>query len=146
MKSMQMIKRAQRGFTLIELMIVVAIIGILAAIALPAYQDYVAKSQVASSLAEITPGKTQIETKLAEPTLVTAAADIGLQAKTSRCSAIDVTNAATGASSITCTMIGGAQVNGKKIIWTRVDDSKGGAWACNTEVLMKLAPKECPGV
>jgi type IV pilus assembly protein PilA len=47
--------RAQQGFTLIELMIVVAIIGILAAIALPAYQDYVARSQATERLLPLAP-------------------------------------------------------------------------------------------
>jgi type IV pilus assembly protein PilA len=47
------IARAQRGFTLIELMIVVAIIGILAAIAIPQYQDYVARSRWSDNLATV---------------------------------------------------------------------------------------------
>src|ERR1700694_1591809 len=53
-------KRVQQGFTLIELMIVVAIVGILAAIALPAYQDYTIRARVSEALATAGACKTQI--------------------------------------------------------------------------------------
>ncbi len=54
--------KKQNGFTLIELMIVVAVIGVLSAVAVPQYQKYVAKAEVATALATITALKTTVET------------------------------------------------------------------------------------
>ncbi|MBD4134117.1 prepilin-type N-terminal cleavage/methylation domain-containing protein [Xanthomonas citri pv. citri] len=144
--------KKQQGFTLIELMIVIAIIAILAAIALPQYQNYVAKSQVTAGLAEPSPGKTQYETLLNEGkgTTLTTADAVGLQATstTNRCSAITVLapDATTGeqTNALSCTLAGSPRIVGKKITWAR---DTNGVWTCSTDIATadkaKFAPATC---
>ena len=129
-------KSIQKGFTLIELMIVVAIIAILAAIALPAYQNYVAKSQSTAGLADIRGGVTAFEEGIQGGTRGAVAAtnaDIGLSANTPRCSAINVGgnwNAANG-QTIACVLKGNPNVAGKTVTLTR---NATGQWACSTDI------------
>lgn len=80
----------QGGFSLIELMVVVAIIGILAMIALPQYQKYSAKAKLTAALSDILPGKTGMELRLAEGTIddVSRPEDIGLPSSTAHCDSI----------------------------------------------------------
>ena len=135
--------KAQKGFTLIELMITVAIIGILAAIALPAYQDYVAKSKVAAGLAEISPGKTQFEVMVNEGKAqeIIDAADvtiIGLQAQTNNCD-ITKTAATDGSGTVVCAIRNNAAAQGN-LTWSR---TTGGVWSCTYDGDAKFRPSAC---
>lgn len=134
--------RGERGFTLIELMIVVAIIAILAAIALPMYQDYVAKSQLAAALSEIRPGKTTIETTIqdSQDAGLISAAYLGLSAS-KRCSAVSASATNSGVANLTCTLAGTPAVSGKDLTLNR---DANGAWTCDGSAFeAKIRPAGC---
>lgn len=135
-------KRMQQGFTLIELMIVVAIIGVLAAIALPMYQDYVAKAQVTAGLADIRGAVTAYEEMIQSGTSKTpSAADIGLSTSTPRCN-ISVTGTTTAASgqTIVCTLKGNPKIATKTVTLTR---NSSGQWQCTSTADAKYKPVGC---
>jgi len=144
MKSMKMIQRAQRGFTLIELMIVVAIIGILAAVAIPQYQDYVIRAKLANAAAAAEPLKLSVADWYQQNGAYPAATDITNSipafSATKEVSAATIT-AGTGVIVVTLQNIKATDIDGKKITYTPAPGATNMKWQATTDITTPVAAK-----
>jgi type IV pilus assembly protein PilA len=147
-------KTMQKGFTLIELMIVVAIIGILAAVAIPAYQDYTVRAKVQEAVNLSNPHRTSLGIACSEGALLTPSGggatqvtDLGLAGATAYNGKYTSSIAAVGMSltsgSVTLTMktIGSAVTVGDTIIYTGTCTPGGMTWGITGSIAPKFLPK-----
>ena len=137
-------RKVQQGFTLIELMIVVAIIGILAAIAIPAYQDYTARAQAAEGSTILDGLKTPIVDAISEVG-VAAGCVAPATAVTSGNYVSGTTftagGTATCAIQVTYGAGGSSLISGDTMTLTYTAAT--GAWSCATSLPTGIAPKSC---
>lgn len=131
MKPIKVVTQAEAGFTLVELVVVIAIIGILTAIAIPNYQEYMGKSKFGAALAEVSAGKVGFNTRTNDGEDITAPEDVGLPAAdkpTANCSF------GATADSLTCKIVAGpASVKDQTITLSR--DATTGAWSCKADTV-----------